>query len=102
MVGVIAGLYAVLIAFVIVNEWQAFNDAQSHISDESATLASASFNTGALSEPGRAQIQRSIVDYDRSVVCDEIPYLTTHQGPSARDTTRAPGAVWHCGTEQPD
>jgi hypothetical protein len=83
VVGVIAGLYAVLVAFVIVNEWQAFNDAQAHVSDESAALASASFNAGALSEPGRTQIQRSIVDYDRSVVCEEIPHLATHQGPSA-------------------
>ena len=27
VVGVVAGLYAVLVAFVIVNEWQTFNDA---------------------------------------------------------------------------
>ena len=40
-VGVVAGLYAVLAAFVIVNEWQAFNDAQATISSESAGLADA-------------------------------------------------------------
>ena len=57
VVGVVSGVYAVLIAFVIINKWQSFNDAQSHVSDESAALASASFNAGALSEPGRTQIQ---------------------------------------------
>jgi hypothetical protein len=81
-VGVVAGLYAVLAAFVIVNEWQAFHDAQATISSESAGVADALANASVLSEPGRSQIQQALFDYDRSVVCDEIPYLGTHEEPS--------------------
>jgi hypothetical protein len=87
-VGVVAGLYAVLAAFVIVNEWQAFNDAQGNISTESAALADALASASVLSEPARSEIQQALFVYDRSVVCDEIPYLGDHEAPSPR-TKRA-------------
>ncbi len=82
VVGVVAGLYAVLIAFVIVNEWQAFNDAQAQVSNESAALASTYISAGVLPQPSRDAVQRSLLHYDRSVVCVEIPYLATHEGPA--------------------
>jgi Protein of unknown function (DUF4239) len=82
IVGVIAGLYAVLIAFVIVNEWQAFNNAQTQVSNESAALTTTYFNASVLPEPGRTQIQGAVLDYARSVVCVELPYLATHEGPA--------------------
>ena len=50
-VGVIAGLYVVLAAFVIVNEWQAFNDVQATISSESAGLADALANASVRPTP---------------------------------------------------
>jgi hypothetical protein len=87
-VGVVAGLYAVLAAFVIVNEWQAFNDAQTTISSESAAVADALANASVLPEPGRSQIEHALYAYDRSVVCDEIPYLGKHEEPSPQ-TQRA-------------
>ena len=34
-------------------------------------------------EPTRTTIRDALVAYDRSVVCDEIPYLADHQGPNA-------------------
>ena len=83
VVGVVAGLYAVLVAFVIVNEWQTFNDAQAQVSNESAAINSALFSAGVLKEPARTEIQRALLDYDRSVVCVELPYLSGHQGPAA-------------------
>jgi cytochrome bd-type quinol oxidase subunit 2 len=82
VVGVVAGLYAVRVPFVIVNEWQTFNDAQAKVSDESAALTAAYFDAGVLPEPTATQIQVAIVEYDRSVICDEIPYLADHQGPA--------------------
>ena len=39
VVGAVATIYAILIAFVIVNEWQSYQDAQPHVSQESAALA---------------------------------------------------------------
>ncbi len=82
VVGVVAGLYAVLVAFVIVNEWQTFNDTQAQVSNESAALTAAYFSAGALPRGTGAQIQQALLDYDRSVVCDEFPYLADHQGPA--------------------
>ncbi len=82
VVGVVAGLYAVLVAFVIVNEWQTFNDAQAQVSSESAALTATYFDAGVLPEPSHSQIQRALVDYDRSVICVELPYLATHHGPA--------------------
>ena len=79
VVGVVAGLYAVLVAFVIVNEWQTFNDAQSTVSAESAALTTAYFDAGVLPEPTRTRLQTALIAYDRSVICDEIPYLADHQ-----------------------
>jgi uncharacterized protein (DUF983 family) len=82
VVGVIAGLYAVLVTFVIVNEWQTYNDAQSHVSAEAAALTAASFDVSVLPEPARTTVQDAIFAYDRSIVCDEIPYLADHEGPN--------------------
>ena len=93
VVGVVAGVYAVLIAFVIVNEWQTFNDASAHVSDEAAGLASAYFDASALPEPARTQVQQAIIAYDRSVVCDEIPHLASHESP-APATRRALNALF--------
>jgi len=83
VVGVIAGLYAVLVTFVIVNEWQTFNDAQAHVSTEASALTAASFDDSVLPEPARTTILNALVAYDRSVVCGEIPYLANHEGPNA-------------------
>jgi hypothetical protein len=82
VVGVVAGLYAVLVAFVIVNEWQTFNNAQAQVSAESAAISTAYFDAGVLPEPSRTQIQQALIGYDRSVVCVEFPYLASHQGPA--------------------
>ena len=84
VVGVIAGLYAVLIAFVIVNEWQSFEAAQADLSNESAALASASFSAGVLPPAAHARVDAAIGGYARSVVCVELPFLATHQGPAVK------------------
>ena len=93
LVGVVAGLYAVLIAFVIVNEWQTFDQASAYVSDEAAALASAYFDASALPEPARSDLHAALIAYDRSVVCDEIPHLAHHESPN-RATRRALVAVF--------
>ena len=86
IVGVVAGLYAVLVAFVVVNEWQTFNDTQSQVSAESAAITAAYFDAGTMPEPDRSEIQHDLIAYDRSVVCAEFPSLADSHGPAA--TTR--------------
>lgn len=87
VIGVIAALYAVMVTFVIVNEWQAFNDAQSHVSDESAALVSTYATANLLEPPARTDVQLSIVRFDRSLLCDELPQLRDRQQPSLRTRT---------------
>jgi hypothetical protein len=79
VVGVVAGLYAVLVAFVIVNEWQAYVGAQTEVSNESAALTTMYENSSVLSQPSRTNIEAALSRYNHSVICDEIPYLATHQ-----------------------
>jgi len=81
VVGVIAALYAVLVAFVVVNEWQTLNDANAHLSDEAAALTAVYYNAGVLPPATRVAIQGQTIAYVRSVVCSEIPYLADHDGP---------------------
>jgi len=88
VVGVVAGIYAILVGFVIVNEWQNFNQAQAQLSSESAALTTAYFDTSTLPEPNRSQIQQALIAYDRSVVCAELPSLAAHHGPTV-STRRA-------------
>jgi Protein of unknown function (DUF4239) len=101
VVVVVAGLYAVLVAFVIVNEWETFNDAQSHVSDESAALTAAYFDAGVLPDGAGAKIQQALLAYDRSVVCDELPYLADHEGPAA-PTRRALQQVFEAVASAPE
>jgi len=82
VVGVVAGIYAVLVAFVIVNEWQTFNDAQSQISTESAALTTTYYDAGVLGHPYDTRIQQAVIDYDRSVLCAELPSLADHHAPA--------------------
>ena len=81
VVGVIAALYAVLVAFVVVNEWSTLNDANAHLSDEAAALTAVYYNAGVLPAPTRLAIQGQTIAYVRAVVCSEIPYLADHDGP---------------------
>jgi hypothetical protein len=88
VIGVVAGIYAVVIGFVIVNEWQNFDDAQENVSSESAAVATAVFAASTLPEPARTDLTQALVRYDRSVVCVEIPALADDAEP-ARATARA-------------
>jgi len=87
VLGVIAALYAVFVAFVIVTEWQTVTDANNDVSDEAAALASAHFDASVLPEPARTDIRTALFEYEKSVVCQEIPHLAGHASPDPR--TRA-------------
>jgi len=84
VIGVIAGLYAVLVAFVVVNEWSTLNDANSHLSDEAAALTAVYYNASVLPQPARGAIQAQTIAYVRTVVCSELPYLADHDGPDPK------------------
>jgi hypothetical protein len=91
VLGVVAALYAVLVAFVIVNEWQTFDTVSDHVSHEAAALAATYYSAGTLPAVARADVQGRVLAYDRSVVCDELPRLGSdgRGSPRTRDALQA-------------
>lgn len=85
VLGVVAALYAVLVAFVIVNEWQTYDEVNGNVSNEAATLAGIYYSARTLPEPASSHIQTQVLRYARSVLCDELPRLRD-SGRSAKAT----------------
>lgn len=86
VVGVVAGLYAVLVAFVIVTEWQTLNDANSYVDAEAGALAAVHSAAGTFPDADRVPVQRAVDTYVNRVVCDEVPYLVDHHEPAPEAT----------------
>jgi hypothetical protein len=94
VLGVVAALYAVLVAFVILDEWQTFDEVSGHVSDEAATLAAIYYSARTLPQPARDEIQTQVLRYGRSVLCDELPRLR-ERGRSSLRTRDAMEQLFH-------
>jgi Protein of unknown function (DUF4239) len=75
MLGVVAALFGLILAFVIVIAYQNFLDANSNVSQEADSLASIVRDSAAFPQPGRANVRAAVGDYVRSVVNDEWPRM---------------------------
>lgn len=78
MVGVVAALFGLLLAFVIVIAYQNFLDADSNVSREADSLSSIVRDSAAFAEPGGENVRRAVGTYARAVVNDEWPQM--HDG----------------------
>jgi hypothetical protein len=72
---VMATIYAILIAFVIVDAYSQVRDSQADVSSKAASLAVIFENSRGLPEPGRHAIQQATLAYARSVIHRGIPRL---------------------------
>ena len=88
MLGVVAAFFGLLLAFVVVIEYQNFGDAQSSVSQEADALAAIVRDSDALPRPGADRLRRAVGDYVRVVVADEWPRMR-----SGKDSDRAWAAV---------
>jgi Protein of unknown function (DUF4239) len=88
MLGVVASLFGLLFAFVIVIAYQNYTDAQSNVSDEADALAAIVRDTGAFPQPERNHVRDAVGTYVRVVVDEEWPRM--RQG---EDSPRAWTAV---------
>lgn len=75
MLGVVAALFGLLFAFVIVIAYQNYTDAQSNVSNEADALAAVVRDSGAFPQPERIRVQDAIGNYVRAVVDDEWPRM---------------------------
>ena len=86
MLGVVASLFGLLLAFVIVIEYQNFGSAQDNVGQEADSLAAITRDSDALPSSQGALVRSAIGTYVRAVVIDEWPRLREgHQSPQAAD-----------------
>jgi Protein of unknown function (DUF4239) len=78
MVGVVAALFGLLLAFVIVIAYQNFLDADANVSREADSLSSIVRDSAAFPDPGGENVRRAVGIYVRAVVNDEWPQM--HDG----------------------
>ena len=80
----LATIYAVLVAFVIVNEYDQFRSAQSQVSDKAAQLSVIFENSRNLPDPDGQAIRTAALRYAAEDLHDGIPYLERTSSPSPR------------------
>ncbi len=86
MLGVVASLFGLLLAFVIVIEYQNFGSAQDNVGQEADSLAAITRDSDALPAAQAARVRAAIGTYVRAVVTDEWPKLREgHESPQASD-----------------
>ena len=88
MLGVVAALFGLLLAFIVVIAYQNFGDTQSNVSNEADALAAIVRDSGAFPQPDRDRVRAAVGVYVRAVVSDEWPQM--HEG---TDSARAAAAV---------
>ena len=86
MLGVVAALFGLLLAFIVVIAYQNYGDTQSNVSNEADALAAIVRDSGAFPQPDRDRVRAAVGAYVRAVVDDEWPRM--HEG---KDSARAAG-----------
>jgi Protein of unknown function (DUF4239) len=75
MLGVVAALFGLLFAFIIVIAYQNYTDAQANVTGEADALAAVVRDSGALSPQERDRFRASIGAYVRTVADEEWPRM---------------------------
>ena len=75
MLGVVAALFGLLFAFIIVIAYQNYSDAQARVAAEADALAAVVRDSGALPEPDRDRVRAAVGAYVRTVVDEEWPRM---------------------------
>jgi hypothetical protein len=88
LLGVVAALFGLLLAFIVVIAYQNYGDTQSNVSNEADALAAIVRDSAAFPPPDSVRIHTAVGAYVRAVVRDEWPRM--HEGKSS---ARAAAAV---------
>jgi hypothetical protein len=83
---VTATIYAILIGFVIVDEYTQLRSTQQQVSDKASALASVFENSRGIHEPDGEQIRAATLAYARSFSTNSFPALRHHATPDAPTT----------------
>ena len=88
MLGVVAALFGLLLAFIVVIAYQNYGDTQTNVGNEAGALATIVRDSAAFPNPDRVRVRGAVGSYVRAVVIDEWPRM--HEG---KDSPRAAAAV---------
>lgn len=77
MLGVVASMFGLLLAFVVVIAYQAVGDAQSNVELEANSLAAIVRDAGALPPTDERAVTEAVATYARAIVEDEWPRMRT-------------------------
>jgi hypothetical protein len=88
MLGVVAGLFGLLLAFIVVIAYQNYGDTQTNVSNEADAFAAIVRDSDAFQPPDRDRVRTAVGAYVRAVVNDEWPRM--HEG---KNSARAAAAV---------
>ena len=92
MLGVVASLFGLLLAFVVVIAYQSVGDAQNNVAVEANALAAIVRDTRALPAAQADQVAQAVGVYTRAVVLDEWPRMRT--GTDSRQAFVAIGGIY--------
>jgi uncharacterized protein DUF4239 len=88
ILGVVAALFGLLLAFIVVIAYQNYGDTQSNVSNEADALAAIVRDSDALQQPDGRHVRAAVGGYVRAVVIDE--WRQMHEG---KHSVRAAAAV---------
>ena len=92
MLGVVAALFGLILAFVIIIAYENFLEASADVSREADALASIVRDSAAFSEPEGDRVRGAVGKYVHSVVEDEWPLL--REGDDSSETASALDGVF--------
>jgi hypothetical protein len=88
MLGVVAALFGLLLAFIVVIAYQNYGDTQSNVNNEADALAAIVRDSAAFGQPAGPRVRAAVGAYVRAVVIEEWPRM--HEG---RASAQAAAAV---------
>ncbi len=92
MLGVVAALFGLLLAFIVVIAYQNFGDTQSNVSNEADALAAIVRDSGAFPQRDHDRVRDAVGVYVRAVVDDEWPQM--HDGKASARASAAVGGIY--------
>ncbi|HEX8001303.1 MAG TPA: hypothetical protein VF519_01255 [Mycobacteriales bacterium] len=91
--GTLAGIYAILLAFVLVSVWEDFGQAEERVEAEVTSVGTMFWDANNFSAADRATVHDALLGYLTSVVEDEWP--TMAHGEGSPRTLAAYGRLWN-------
>jgi hypothetical protein len=92
MLGVVAAMFGLLLAFVVVIQYQNFGSAQDNVQHEADALAAMVRDADAYPPPARARVRSAVGGYVRAVLDDEWPRMRS--GHDAAPAWTAVGSLY--------